>query len=245
MNYFEKGFPLKKYRMDNFLPQTISIWERSNAWTALKFLGVCVHLQMMRLEKRQVPTLTLLNVDRFDVRVKTLWNFFTVFSTIIHWIQLNLDLWHLLYLSFKKHLNLWLYLYYLVQKVLTLHLKKFNFLLNEMTKTHPLLYIRYCKTEKLIILKLSLLIWAAPVTQALITRMKMIIIQMHAFDWLKCSTQNTPTLIQPIEGMHLYRYRFRSRYRGLCDVALSLSVKSTVNLVNVFNHAKKTAHSLE
>ena len=28
-----------------------------------------------------------------------------------------------------------------------------------------------------------------------------------------------PTLSQPIEGVHLYRYRFRSR--GLCDLALN------------------------
>ena len=64
-----------------------------------------------------------------------------------------------------------------------------------------------------------------PVTQAPITRTKTRTIQMHALDWLKCSTQNTPTLVQPIEGVHLYRYRFRysfrSRYRGLCDRALS------------------------
>ena len=42
-------------------------------------------------------------------------------------------------------------------------------------------------------------------------------IKMQALDWLKCSTQNTSTLIQPIEGVHFYRSRFRSRYRGLCD----------------------------
>jgi len=40
-------------------------------------------------------------------------------------------------------------------------------------------------------------------------------------DGLNCSTQNTPTLIQPIEGVHFYRYRFRSRYRGLCDWAFT------------------------
>ena len=29
-------------------------------------------------------------------------------------------------------------------------------------------------------------------------------------------------LIRPIEGVHFYRYRFRSRYRGLCDLAFNL-----------------------
>ena len=42
---------------------------------------------------------------------------------------------------------------------------------------------------------------------------------MHALNWLKCSTQYTPTLIQPIEGVHFYRFHFCSRYRGLCDRA--------------------------
>ena len=57
-----------------------------------------------------------------------------------------------------------------------------------------------------------------PVTQAPITRTKTRTIQMHGRDWLNCSTQNTPTLNQPIEGVHFYRYRCRSR--GLCDRAL-------------------------
>ena len=65
------------------------------------------------------------------------------------------------------------------------------------------------------------------VTQAPITRTKTITTKMHALDWLRCSTQNTPTLIQPIEGVHLYRYRFRSRYRGRCDLALTPGILET------------------
>ena len=37
---------------------------------------------------------------------------------------------------------------------------------------------------------------------------------MHALDWLNCFTQNTPTLIKPIEGVHFNRSRYRSRYRS-------------------------------
>ena len=43
---------------------------------------------------------------------------------------------------------------------------------------------------------------------------------MHDLGWLKCSTQNTPTLVQPIEGVHFYG----SRYRGLCDRAFRVRV---------------------
>ena len=50
-----------------------------------------------------------------------------------------------------------------------------------------------------------------------------ITIQMHALDRLKCSTQNTPTLIQPIEGVHLYRYPFHFRYQGPGDFACTLA----------------------
>ena len=51
----------------------------------------------------------------------------------------------------------------------------------------------------------------SPVTQALITRMKSRMIKMYALDWLYCSTQNTPMLIQPIIGVHFYQSCFRYR----------------------------------
>ena len=43
---------------------------------------------------------------------------------------------------------------------------------------------------------------------------------MHALDWLNKRGRILHGAIEPIEGVHFYRSRFRSRYRGLCDRAL-------------------------
>ena len=40
---------------------------------------------------------------------------------------------------------------------------------------------------------------------------------MHALDWLNGRRRILSGAFQPIEGLHLYRSRYRSRYRGLCD----------------------------
>ena len=53
-----------------------------------------------------------------------------------------------------------------------------------------------------------------PVTQAPITRIKMKTIKMHALDWLNERGRILRRAFQPIEGVHFYRYRFRSRYRA-------------------------------
>ena len=44
---------------------------------------------------------------------------------------------------------------------------------------------------------------------------------MHALDWLNERGRILRGAIQPIEGVHFYRSRFRSRYRGLCDWAFN------------------------
>ena len=62
-----------------------------------------------------------------------------------------------------------------------------------------------------------------PVTQVPITRTKTRIMKMQALDWLNCSLQNTPMLIQTIEGMHFCLCRFRCHYRSLCDLAIQKS----------------------
>ena len=64
-------------------------------------------------------------------------------------------------------------------------------------------------------------------------------IKMHVLDWLKCSAQNTPTLIQPIEGVHFYR--FRSRYRGLCDRALRVNNRKIHQVCNLKSVYRLTA----
>ena len=67
---------------------------------------------------------------------------------------------------------------------------------------------------------------------------------MLSLDWLKERGRILRGAIQPIEGVHFYRSRFRSRYRGLCDrVFIPLEVctlyvmyGATANLTLYFHH---------
>ena len=59
------------------------------------------------------------------------------------------------------------------------------------------------------------------VTQAPITRTKTRTIKMHALDWLNERGRILCGAFQPIEGVHFYRSRYCSRYRGLCDRAIT------------------------
>ena len=73
------------------------------------------------------------------------------------------------------------------------------------------------------------------VTQASITRTKTITVKMHALDWLDERGRILCGSFQPIEGVHFYRSR--SRYRGLCDWALTAGVvggKSRIRPVSRF-----------
>ena len=47
---------------------------------------------------------------------------------------------------------------------------------------------------------------------------------MHALDWLNERGRILRGAFQPIEGVHFYRSRFRSRYRGLCDRAFRSAI---------------------
>ena len=50
---------------------------------------------------------------------------------------------------------------------------------------------------------------------------------MHALDWLNERGRILSGAFQPIEGVHFYRSRYRSRYRGLCDRAFTLLVEKS------------------
>ena len=45
---------------------------------------------------------------------------------------------------------------------------------------------------------------------------------MHALDWLNERGRILRGAFQPIEGVHFYCSRYRSRYRDLCDRAFML-----------------------
>ena len=79
------------------------------------------------------------------------------------------------------------------------------------------------KWNRVKILALSNIQTKGQVTPATMTRMKTITIKMHALDWLNERGRNLRGAFQLIEGVYFYPYLFCSRYRGLCDLALTPS----------------------
>ena len=62
---------------------------------------------------------------------------------------------------------------------------------------------------------------------------------MHALDWLDERGRILHGAFQPIEGVHFYFSRYRSRYRGLCDRALTGETCQEKNYTN-----KKTFYKM-